>query len=145
MVREKCRRMLEDVQEAQDVAQETLMRMWKARLDGLSAPQLTAWLYRTSTRLAVDVLRQRARHVSSLSDERVAPDRPDQALEYRQLLATLARRIPRKELEVALLARVDGMDQAEMAEVLETSDRTVRRLLRKLEARLERLRGEAFR
>jgi RNA polymerase sigma-70 factor (ECF subfamily) len=138
-VREKCRRMLGNSHEAQDVAQETLMRLWKANLQALPAPQLTAWLYRTSTRLAVDVLRHRAHLDANAEVDPAGPDRPDARVESRQLLARLARDIPSRELEVALLHRVDGLGQEELAEVLGTTDRTVRRLLTRLDARLERL------
>jgi RNA polymerase sigma-70 factor (ECF subfamily) len=143
MVREKCRRMLANSQDAQDVAQETLVRLWEANLLGLPVPQLTAWLYRTSTRLAVDALRRRARFATAHAPDAASSERPDRTFEQRQLLAQLARRIPRKELEVALLHRVDGLRQEELAEVLDVTDRTVRRLLKKLDARLERLRQEA--
>jgi RNA polymerase sigma-70 factor (ECF subfamily) len=143
MVREKCRRMLSNSQDAQDVAQETLVRLWEANLLGLPVPQLTAWLYRTCTRLAVDALRRRARFDTGSPPEAASTEQPDRILEQRQFLAQLARRIPRRELEVALLHRVDGLGQEELAEVLDVTDRTVRRLLKKLDVRLERLRKEA--
>lgn len=55
-------RMLGDATEAQDVAQEALLRLWQNaerwRGDG---PGLSAWLIRVATNLCLDRLRSRAR------------------------------------------------------------------------------------
>jgi RNA polymerase sigma-70 factor (ECF subfamily) len=142
LVREKCRRMLANPHEAQDVAQETMVRLWKANLMQLPPPQLTAWLYRTSTRLAVDVLRKARWETRDVPLDRASNERPDEQLDTRRHLAMLARRVPARELEVAVLHRVDGLTQEELAEVLDTTDRTVRRLLAKLDERLARIREE---
>ena len=68
-------RMLGDSSEAEDVAQEALLRLWNAapawRGDG---PGVSAWLTRVATNLCLDRLRRRAR----LSDEEV-PERADEA------------------------------------------------------------------
>jgi len=45
-------------------------------------------------------------------------------------------------MEVALLFRIDGLSQAEIAHVLGMSERTVRRWLRRLEARVAQARNE---
>ncbi len=54
----------------------------------------------------------------------------------------LARRLPADELEVALLVRLDGLTQAEIAEVVRVSERTVRRCLRRLDHRVAKMRKE---
>lgn len=151
LIREKCRRMLGNFTEADDVAQETFVRLLKAELPGDDPRRLLAWIYRTGTRLAVDHLRQRFRIVST--DEEAAAlahlgaQEPggDDALATRRALETLARRLPAEELEVALLSRLDGLTQAEIAKVSHVSERTVRRCLRRLESRLELLRKEILR
>lgn len=156
IVREKCRRMLPAAGDAQDVAQETLLRLWKSGPTVMELPpgQLTCWLYRTSTRLAIDALRRDAHrspepvpNVASLEGEGAGSgegsNRADELLHQRRMLAAVARRIPAKELEIALLHRIDGLSQAELAEVTGMSDRNVRRILTKVDARLERLRQEA--
>src|SRR5207237_7461220 len=75
-------------------------------------------------------------HLSSL-----APD-ADDALTTRRSLEVLARKLPADELEVALLFRLDRLSQAEIAEVTRVSERTVRRALRRLDARVARMRKE---
>jgi RNA polymerase sigma-70 factor, ECF subfamily len=144
IIREKCRRMLRDPDEAQDVAQETFIRLWQARLRDEDPRRVTAWVYRTSTHLAIDRLRRR--------QSGVAPERPEElpevaqvgslesSVQARQELERFARHLPADELEVVLLSRVDGLTQLEIAEVAQVSERTVRRLLTRFDERVEQLR-----
>ena len=142
LIREKCRRVLGEG-EADDVAQETFIRLWRAGLADLDARSISSWIYKTSTRMAIDRLREDARRPRG--DEALAriPDcaaPSDEALAARRRLAALAGILPESELEVALLSRVDRLTQDEIAEVLGVSSRTVRRSLRRLEERLGELR-----
>ena len=68
-------RMLGDASEAEDVAQEALLRLWKDAPDwNAQGAGVGAWLARVATNLCLDRLRRRVR----LSDEDV-PDRADPA------------------------------------------------------------------
>ncbi|QSQ17621.1 RNA polymerase sigma factor [Myxococcus landrumensis] len=144
LIRDKCRRMLGDSDEAQDVAQETFIRLWQSGLVTKDAQWATAWIYRTSTNLAVDKLR--ARRSQPLRVERMALMSPQRErsvetlAEQRQELEALARHLPTDALEAALMSRLDGMTQEEIAEVLQVSERTVRRLLQRLDEQVEQLR-----
>jgi RNA polymerase sigma-70 factor (ECF subfamily) len=139
VIRAKCARMLGRGDDAADVAQETFMRLCQSDvLDREPAVRL-AWIYRTSTRLAVDLLRRRRLGVETFAEEVDAVadhSGADEVLGARQLLAELAGSAPRQELEVAVLCRVDGLTQPEAAEVCGISERTVRRLLGRLDERL---------
>ncbi|MFZ5442214.1 MAG: RNA polymerase sigma factor [Myxococcota bacterium] len=138
-VREKCRRVLGDSDEAKDVAQETFIRFWKS---GATADPRTslAWLYRTATRLSVDRLRQRAVHARPVPGPTETSDL-EAATASRQLLERLATAAEPDELEAAVLARLDGLTHPEIALVMDVSERTVRRLLNRFDARA---RGEEF-
>jgi RNA polymerase sigma-70 factor (ECF subfamily) len=145
LIREKCRRMLGDAAEADDVAQETFVRFWQSAQGGKDARAATAFIYKTCTRLAIDRIRERARRPSSerLLDE--VPDAAppnDQTLAVRRELLLVARTLPAAELEVALLSRLDRLTHEEIAEVLGVSDRTVRRALTRLDERVAALRRE---
>jgi RNA polymerase sigma-70 factor (ECF subfamily) len=152
LLREKCRRMLGDAAEAEDLAQETFVRLWRADLDADDPRAVTSWIYRTSTRLAIDRIRARARQArpeardeegASELERVAAPSSPsDEALSVRRQLQELARSLPAQELEIALLHRLDGLTQLEIADVLQISDRTVRRCLSRLDERLPALRLE---
>ena len=140
--------MLADFAEADDVAQETFVRLWRTDLAGDDPRQVLAWIYRTSTRLAIDRMRERSRIASTEMSEsalaQLGSDGPggDDAIAARRALALLAGRLRPAELEVALLFRIDGLSQPEIAHVLGMSERTVRRWLRRLEARVAGLRKE---
>ena len=136
LIRAKCTRVLGDTSEAEDVAQETFTRLWWHRHAIESEPrQIIAWIYRTATHLAIDQLRRRRGAPSELLE---APQlgSAEAKLGARHELLQLARRLEPEELELAVLHRVDGLGQREIAEVLRVSERTVRRLLERLDQRL---------
>jgi RNA polymerase sigma-70 factor, ECF subfamily len=140
--------MLADFAEADDVAQETFVRLWRTEMAGDDPRRVLAWIYRTSTRLAIDRLRERSRIASTELEEAALAHlgQPgaggEDAVATRRALALLASRLRPAELEVALLFRIDGLNQVEIAHVLGMSERTVRRWLRRLEARVAHLRNE---
>lgn len=135
-VREKCRRVLGDSDEASDVAQETFIRFWKSGAP--PEPRLAlAWLYRTATRLSVDRLRQRAVHARPVPGPTEASDL-EASTASRQLLARLASVAEPDELQAAVLSRLDGLTHPEVAEVMAVSERTVRRLLTRFDERAQR-------
>lgn len=141
VLRHKCARMLRDPAEAQDVAQETFARLWMNREDIADARAVTAWLYRTSTRLAVDCYRRnRAREPLDETTEVVdrAPEVGADRLHAQRLLERIAGRVPARELEVVILSRLDELTHDEIGEVTGMSSRSVRRLLRKFDDRLAR-------
>lgn len=152
ILRAKCTRMLGDADEAADVAQETLIRFWQSERDASPSAtdpaaetrRILAWLYRTSTRAAIDRLRSaQARHRLGLALP--PPDCiaiAEEALSARYLFARLASSTPPDELEVAMLSRLDHMSQVEIATVLGSSERTVRRQLQRFDARVTAFRQE---
>ena len=142
IIREKCARMLGDCDEAQDVAQETFVRLWRTALTDEDPRRLTAWIYRTATHLAVDHLRRR-RFVGEMPPDRGGAAGLDERIVARTQLERIARDVPAQELEIAVLHRIDGLGQEEIAEVVGVSDRTVRRVLKRFDERLAPMREEA--
>jgi RNA polymerase sigma-70 factor (ECF subfamily) len=143
--------MLGDASAAEDVAQETFLRLWRSgpSLSGADAgPEeartVIAWLYRTCTRVAIDALRDRRRAVPLSPADEPSGCSADaaQALEARSMLARVAASLPDEELEAALLCRVDGLTHSEAAEVMGVSERTVRRLLDRFDAHVAEMREE---
>jgi DNA-directed RNA polymerase specialized sigma24 family protein len=60
----------------------------------------------------------------------------------RRALRALVATLPAAELEVAVLSRIDRLSHVEIAEVTGRSERTVRRLLDRLDQRLARIETE---
>lgn len=142
LIREKCRRMLSDAEEAQDVAQETFIKLWSARLQDEDPRRLTAWIYRTCTRLAIDRMRRGRARPEVVMDELEHSDAGgwERSAELRHELQGWARTLPSDELEVALLSRLDRLTHPEIAAVVGSSERTVRRLLSRFDARVAQAR-----
>jgi RNA polymerase sigma-70 factor (ECF subfamily) len=150
-VRAKCRRLLGQSAAADDVAQEAFVRLWHSGppLDGKTeARTIMAWLYVTSTRLALDAMRRgRALAVAlPLDDAPLEPisciASPHEAVAARTAISALCKTVPQDEMEAALLARVDGLTQPEVATLLGVSERTVRRLLERFDEHSAELRKE---
>jgi RNA polymerase sigma-70 factor (ECF subfamily) len=142
-IQAKCRRLLGTSAAAEDVAQEAFLRLWRAGIGG-DPRTVVAWLYRTCTRLAIDVLRDRRRvDLGEVSPED-APCAVDLAAcaEARAAIALLAGAVPDEQLTVAVLVRVDGLSHAEAAAVLGVNERTVRRLLARFDEGTDALRRE---
>jgi len=145
IVLRKSRRMLRGSNEAQDLAQETFLRLWESRLDLRDARATTAWLYSTCTRLAIDRLRSPARRSDHVDEgaEAIASREADaeDRSHHRHLLYELAGVLPAPEMEAAVLSRVDGLNHQEIAQVLDVGERTVRRLLARADGRITRWRA----
>lgn len=149
VISNKCARMLGDSQQATDVTQETFARLWERRHSLRDPLAITAWIYRTSTRLAIECLRRRARageDTDGLAESALASgDNPEARAHTRRLLVRLSRELSAEEFEVAVLSYVDELTQPEIAEVLECSERTVRRVLARIDERTRRLAEEVAR
>jgi RNA polymerase sigma-70 factor (ECF subfamily) len=138
----RCRRLLGDAHEAADVAQETFLRLWKSGMADAVPAVRAGWIYRTSGRLAIDRLRRRRRGLevaTPLPDTASDRSGADEVLAARQWLAALAAHVPARELELAILSRVDGMSHPEIARASGLSLRTIERRLARFAARLPRL------
>jgi RNA polymerase sigma-70 factor (ECF subfamily) len=153
VIRAKCARILGDSREAEDVAQETFLRLCQTAMRDPDPRARLAWVYRTSNHLAVDRWR-RQRSSPEVSMDMEAHDgdgngasaaMPDGVVTARRALRAVLERVPADELEVAVLSRIDRLTHAEIAEVTGRSERTVRRMLERVDHRLARLETEVRR
>ena len=127
-------RMLGDGAEAEDVAQEALLRLWSNASDWRGGgPGIAAWLTRVATNLCLDRLRKRAR----LSDE-APPERPDEApLADAQIGAEQERAaviaaldlLPERQRAAVVLTYYEELPNAEAAAMLEMNIKAFESLL----------------
>jgi RNA polymerase sigma-70 factor (ECF subfamily) len=115
-------RLLGDAVEAEDVVQETFLRLWQqaARYEARGSKPST-WLYRIAHNLCVDRLRRRREVVSDAADANAGGDRASAPLEQKELAAALEHALsalPERQRAAVVLVHHEGMSQGDAAEVL---------------------------
>jgi RNA polymerase sigma-70 factor (ECF subfamily) len=137
---------------AEELAQETLVLVWrKASLYNASKGSATTWIYTIARNLRTDHIRRR-RVWQELTEEHVANLEADDApadevvgQKQRQVrVQALIKDLPPEQVEVVMLAFVEGLAHSEIAEKLSLPLGTVKSRIRlayqKLRAGLEDLR-----
>jgi RNA polymerase sigma-70 factor (ECF subfamily) len=126
-----CMRMLRNLPEAEDVTQETFLRLWQSPPRTNATPKVSTWLYRVAHNLSIDRLRQRK---DTTSDEELASDsvRPSRALERKrtaQAVQEALTRLPERQRGALCMAHYDGMANPEIADILGVSVEAIESLL----------------
>ena len=129
--------------DAQDVTQDTFVRVWDSAQQYRSQGSPMGWLLTVARNLALMKLRQGARQVALDEEEWAAipADSPNVSPEDRQVLQTALAALGDQERQVVLLHAVTGLKHREIAALLELPLATVlskyHRALRKLRVQLE--------
>jgi RNA polymerase sigma-70 factor (ECF subfamily) len=141
LVKRRARGILGDETEAQDAMQEVFVRVIGAMHEFRRQSQPSTWLYRITTNLCLNRLRdgrRRRDHLARLGQEAIATPRTAGAVspEMKATLQRLLAVVPPELSEIAVYYYVDEMDQAEIAKLVGVARRTVG-------YRLDRFRAEA--
>lgn len=127
-------RMLGDEQEAQDVVQETCLRLW--RMAGEWRPgeaRLSTWLHTVAMNLSRDRLRRRRETYPVESFEWLAgEDSPEQDMERDRRSARVQQaltQLPERQREALILSHFEGYSQSEAATVMGVSVEALESLL----------------
>jgi RNA polymerase sigma-70 factor (ECF subfamily) len=141
-----AKRMLRDESEAEDIAQETMLRLWRAGATlELGQYGLRPWLRRVTSNLCLDRIRAMKRTVvTDEVPEMAEPPTQSAALEQQDLakrVEAALSALPERQRRALTLFHHEGLSQAEVGEVLGISDEAVESLLsrarRSLRASLE--------
>ncbi|OWU82930.1 RNA polymerase sigma factor [Oceanicola sp. 22II-s10i] len=128
-------RLLGDAAEAEDVAQEAMLRLWRIAPEWRAGEaQVSTWLYRVTANLCID-RKRRARGGHTALDAIAEPADPApsaagqlqdkarmQALD--EALATL----PDRQRQAVVLRHIEGLGNPEIAEIMEISTEAVESL-----------------
>ena len=124
-------RLLNNPQDAQDAAQEVFLRLYK-HLGNLDETRgYEAWLYRVTVNVCRDIARGRRRSVGLAEvPDPVAPQ-PDayhdaERAQQREIVRRGLTRLGEKERAALVLRDVEGLSTREVAEILGSSENTVR-------------------
>jgi RNA polymerase sigma-70 factor (ECF subfamily) len=122
-------KMLGDTADAEDIAQQVFIRVWKAAARYQPSAKFTTWLYKITRNLVFNELRRRKRRsLVAREDETprdsadVAAAAPDQALLERELQDAIQAAIsslPETQRMAIILRRYDGLAYEQIAEVLD--------------------------
>jgi RNA polymerase sigma-70 factor, ECF subfamily len=145
-----CYRMLGSPHDAEDLAQETLLRAWRAIERFEPRAQLQTWLYRIATNTCLDELERRSRRpepvdpfVSRPPDDTAAPTY-DPAARYairegmELALLRAIQELPGRQRAVLIFRDVLGWTAPEVAELLESTVASVNSALQRARATMER-------
>ncbi len=128
-------RMLGDRAEAEDVAQEAMLRLWRAAADWQTgSARVSTWLYRVTLNLCIDLQRRRKRSVVGLDG---VPEPPDPAPDARSKLQDQARAdalqaalmtLPDRQRQAVVLRHIEDLPNPEIARIMDISTEAVESL-----------------
>jgi RNA polymerase sigma-70 factor (ECF subfamily) len=148
-------RMLGDAGSAEELVQESFLRVFKARDRYAPDARFSTWLFTIATNLALNELRRprrRSPHRSTEASEdegaalplESTEPSPDDVVDARRRGAAVERELaalPERQRAALWLTAVEGLSYAEVAEALEATEKSVKALVHRARAALaERLR-----
>lgn len=127
-------RMLGDASAAEDVAQETFLRVWKQAPRWRSGEaRLDTWLHRVALNLCYDRLRRRREQSYAeppdRPDESPGPDRGLQAMDTGRRVAVALQALPDRQREAIVLCHYQELGNIEAATVMGVSVEALESLL----------------
>ncbi len=142
-------RSLGDRQIAENLLQETFLRVFFHREEYRPTAAFRTWLFTIARNLLIDHLRQRGRipeeggeeQIEALADPGATPLQEAEARELGERLQAVVLRLPPSQREVLLLSRFAGLDHEEIARVTGASPTAVRVTLHRALRRLRDILG----
>ena len=136
-------RMLGDSAMAEELVQETFFRVHRARQRYEARARFSTWLYRIATNLALNELkRPRRRHVHEEEDQvvlRGSGPEVDEEVATRRLgvrVESELEKLPERQRMALWLSAAEGHSYAEVASILDTTEKSVKALVHRARAAL---------
>ncbi|MGR3813540.1 RNA polymerase sigma factor [Cognatishimia sp.] len=117
-------RVLGDRAEAEDVAQEALIRLWKQATDWRQGEaKVTTWLYRVVANLCTDRLRKgRGVALDAIPEPEDDAESPAEAMQQKSRQAALQEalmELPDRQRQAVVLRHIEGMSNPEIAQIMD--------------------------
>ena len=130
-------RLLADRAEAEDVAQEAMLRLWRVAPEWRQGEaKVTTWLYRVTTNLCTDRLRVRQRRkvlpmdtASDVEDSAPAADTVLMEADRMAALNAALAALPDRQREAVVLRHIEGFTNTEIAAVMDIGVEAVESLI----------------
>ena len=129
-----ARRMLGDAAEAEDVAQEAMLKLWRIAPDWRQGEaKVSTWLYRVARNLVTDRLRRRRGvgldEIAEPFDDAPGAEARIVAEDRAKALDEALAHLPERQREAVVLRHLEGLANPEIAEILEVSVEAVESLV----------------
>ena len=134
-------RMLGDRAEAEDITQDSLLRLWHAAPDWqVGQAKVTTWLYRVTSNLCIDKMRKRKRQSSD-----AVPEMPDDGPDMERRLQDRARAqalraalsdLPDRQKQAMVLRHLEGLSNPDVAQIMQISVEAAESLMSRGKRRL---------
>jgi RNA polymerase sigma-70 factor (ECF subfamily) len=126
-------RMLGDRAEAEDVAQDAMMRLWKIAPDWrMGEAKVSTWLYRVTANLCTDRLRRKRGvgldDVDEPHDPAPSVSTQMQTRERMDALQSALQKLPDRQRQAVIFRHIDGLANPEIAQILDISTEAVESL-----------------
>lgn len=139
-----ARRMLSDRHGAEDIVQETFLRLWsRAGSFDSSAARLTTWLHNIAHNLCIDSFRRNSR-ISFGADENAeqsavpGPEASQEAAERDARVRLAIESLPERQRSALLLCHYQGLSNRDAATILEVSLEALESLLARARRQLKK-------
>jgi RNA polymerase sigma-70 factor (ECF subfamily) len=135
------RKRVRDDHAADDLLQETFLRVHRRLAEGMEAERISAWVYGIARNVLVDHYRANGRPTSELADDSAEPEpdgTPDVQAEAAGWLEGFVARLPDTYREAVTLSELNGLPHAAVAEQLGLSVTAVKSRVRRGRALVKR-------
>lgn len=126
-------RMMRTRPDAEDVAQETLLRVWQkaATWSPSGGASVRTWVYRIAYNLCIDMIRRR-RPSGALPETLSSPEQADDMIKQKERahhVGEALKQLPERQRAALVLCHYQGLSNGEAADVMGTSVKSIESLL----------------
>ncbi|GHU60416.1 ECF RNA polymerase sigma factor SigW [Clostridia bacterium] len=148
-----CLRMTGNPDDAFDLSQETFVKAYRALSAFKMESAVSTWLYRIASNTCLDFIRKRNRVIfftlsqsrddeeeifAEIPDNSYNPEKVFESAQIREAVAAALLGLPPKHRQIVVLREINGLSYAEISEILEISEGTVKSRLARAREHLRR-------